>query len=383
MIGILTSGATLGVHVPGLLLARRLREAGVAAEVTAIESLLPLEKQAVVADLKWAYHRNYRFALASRRVGRDTAADLAEEAVRARYRRWREGGVRHLVVFSGHWLPLLHGYREFCGEPVRVDLCRGDAAPMHSFVRSDAPPYEGAREIRLADGESGTLPWTIPVSRAVPVGWPARARRLVVHGGGWGLGTYRQRAAELAEHGFALDLVAYEPRDVAGDRPGLRRFMIDPGWHPWLDDGFPPFAEVPAGAAGPGAAGPGAAGPFTRGEDHPGVFDLVRDAIAIVSKPGAGTLLDSLWAATPLVTLEPWTDSEASNARLWQRLGFGVDFDRWRESGFSRELLAELHQNLRSAAPTVADYPAALAAETAAASAPTTSRRWARVPRTS
>lgn len=354
MIGILTSGATLGVHVPGLLLARRLREAGVAAEVTAVESLLPPAKQAAVAELKWAYHRNYRFALASRRVGRDTAADLAEEAVHARYRRWREHGVRHLVVFSGHWLPLLAGYRDFCGEPVRVDLCRGDAAPMHSFVRSDAPPYPGAREIRLADGESETLPWSIPVARAAPVAWPARERRLVVHGGGWGLGTYRQRAAELAEHGFALDLVAYEPGDVDGDRPGLRRFMIDPGWHPWLDGGFPPFAEVRAGGGGIGA--------FRRGDDHPAVFDLARQAIAIVSKPGAGTLLDSLWAATPLVTLEPWTDSEASNARLWQRLGFGIDFGRWRESGFSAEVLAELHHNLRPAAAIPADYPAALAA---------------------
>jgi hypothetical protein len=352
MIGILTSGATLGVHVPGLLLARRLEESGVDTSVHVLESLLPAAKLATMADLKWAFHRNYRFALAARKLGRDTATDLDEAAVTDLYHRWRSAGVRHLVTFSGHWLPVLHGYREFCGEPVAVDLCRGDAAPMQSFLRAGAPPYEGAREICLAEEDAPTLPWTIPVSRTAQVPWSQRAGRLVVHGGGWGLGTYRQRADELSAHGFALDLVAYEHRDVDGDHLGRRLFMIDPSWHPWHDDGFPPFAEVRDGVAAP----------YGRSTAHPDVFDLARYASAIVSKPGAGTLLDSLWAATPLVMLEPWSDSEASNARLWQRLGFGIGFDAWRESGFSTELLTELHHNLRPAAATVPDYAAALAA---------------------
>jgi len=349
MIAILTSGATLGVHVPGVLLARRLRESGVDAGIHVLESLLPAAKLATMAELKWAFHRDYRFALAARKLGRDTATDLDEAVVLALHRRWRDGGVRHLVAFSGHWLPVLHGYRDFLGEPVAVDLCRGDAAPMQSFVRTGAPPYQGAREVNLADLALETLPWTIPVTRTPPVPWPERGRRILVHGGGWGLGTYRQRAAELAEHGFPLDVVAYEPDDV--DSQAVRHFMIDPSWHPWHDGGFPPFGEVRAGVSPA----------FSRGDAYPDVFDLARDAVAIVAKPGAGTLLDSLWAATPLVTLEPWSDSEGSNARLWERLGYGIGFDRWRETGFSTEVLADLHRNLRGAWGTVPDYPAALA----------------------
>ena len=41
MIGVLTSGVALGVHVPGLLLAQRMRERGAQVEIFVLERLLP------------------------------------------------------------------------------------------------------------------------------------------------------------------------------------------------------------------------------------------------------------------------------------------------------------------------------------------------------
>ncbi|MDN0201115.1 hypothetical protein [Streptomyces sp. S.PNR 29] len=358
MIAILTSGATLGVHVPGLLLADRLREQHMTAEVHVLERLLPQEKLATMGDMKWAYHRSFRFALAGRRMERDTGLDLDEGAVRQQWKEWQERGVRHFVVLSGYWLSMLRGFREFIGEPIGVDLCRGDAAPMQSFLLGGDPPPEGAREINLADGERGVLPWTIPVSRKPPVPWAEREQRILAHGGGWGLGTYRERADELSRHHFGLDLVTYESADVKDERPGVRHFMIDPQWHPWHDNGYPPFARIDPAVGASGAE-------FTRRTEYPHAFDLARNGVAIMSKPGAGTLLDSLWAATPLIVLEAWSDSEKLNGELWRKLGFGITFEDWQATGFSPDVLAELHENLLPAARSTSDYSAALAAQLA------------------
>ncbi|WP_030378752.1 MULTISPECIES: hypothetical protein [unclassified Streptomyces] len=372
MIAILTSGATLGVHVPGLLLADRLRERGVVAEVNVLERLLPPEKLVTMGDLKWAYHRSFRFALAGRRMERDTSSDLGEEAVRLLWQGWRERGVRHFVVFSGYWLSVLRGYREFLGTPIGVDLCRGDAAPMQSFLLGGAPPPEGAREIALADGPGRAIPWTIPVSAKPPVPWADRAGRLLVHGGGWGLGTYRERADELVEHRFGLDMIAYEPSDVDHGKPGARYFMMDPRWHPWHDDGYPPFAEVEPGHTGATGTVDVSALPFARKAEYPHAFDLARNAVAVMSKPGAGTLLDGLWAATPLVILESWSDSERRNGELWRELGLGITFEDWRATDFSLGVLAELHERILPVARRAPDYSADLAARLAVQGPPVT-----------
>jgi UDP-N-acetylglucosamine:LPS N-acetylglucosamine transferase len=75
----------------------------------------------------------------------------------------------------------------------------------------------------------------------------------------------------------------------------------------------------------------------------------VREAIAVVSKPGGGTLLDSLAAATPVVLLAPWGGPEAKNGALWEELGFGIDFQRWRRTGFDQCVLEDLHHSLLAA----------------------------------
>jgi UDP-N-acetylglucosamine:LPS N-acetylglucosamine transferase len=81
----------------------------------------------------------------------------------------------------------------------------------------------------------------------------------------------------------------------------------------------------------------------------------------MLCKTGGGTLIDSLWSATPIVALEPFGEHEQINALLWERLGFGMGYDAWRSSGFSLDLLEKAHLNLLRARDGVADYTADLA----------------------
>ncbi|HWO65568.1 MAG TPA: hypothetical protein VNO31_36605 [Umezawaea sp.] len=347
MIEILTSGVALGVHVPGLLLADRLREQGVDATVTVLERLLPAAKLRTTAEMKVAFHRDFRLARAGSRVASDPVAAVDPSAVSSQMARWRAEQVRQFVVFSGFWLRLVERYLSTCSVRPRVDVCHVDSVLSPSFRRA---PDVGARRIWLAHADSGRVPCSIPVTRRPPLPWRDRENRLLVHGGGWGMGTYRGEVGGLRSQGFELDVIAYEAADVSDEDGGVRYHMMDPDWHPWLDVGYPPFGEVV----------PGTAPEFRRGSGHHGSFDLCRRALATVSKPGGGTLLDSLWSATPIVFLDPFGDHERRNADLWRGLGFGLSFEDWKASGFDVGLLGAAHEAL-VAARDVPDYSHALA----------------------
>ncbi|SEF24146.1 hypothetical protein SAMN05421837_102587 [Amycolatopsis pretoriensis] len=349
MIEILTSGVALGVHVPGLLLADRLREKGCRAEVNVIERLLPAAKRATAADMKWAFHRDFRLAKTGHRIATDPAEVADDGAVRELMAKWAADGVRTFVVWSGFWLPIVRRYLSTQDASVRVVVCHIDSQASPSFRKAGAADVP-AEHVFMIDAARRSVPCSVPVSPLPPVAWADR-ERLYAHGGGWGMGTYREPVDDLAAHGFELDVLAYEAGDVAG-RPGARYFMMDPAWHPWHDDGYPPFGEVRRDGTVR----------YTRGVGCPGSFELTRSAMAMVSKPGGGTLLDSLWAATPVVLLEPLGAAERANAGLWQELGFGVPYEDWRATGYSPGVLEALHRNLVRALPDVPDYSSVLAA---------------------
>ncbi|QFZ17870.1 hypothetical protein [Saccharothrix syringae] len=337
MIEVLTSGVALGVHVPGLLLADRLRERGARAGVTVLERLLPAAKLATTAAMRTAFHRDFRVALVGQRVATNPFGAVPGDRLDELFAEWDERGVRRFVVLSGYWLPVLERY---AGD-ADVVVCHVDSVASPSFKGDTG---FGAR-VWLADAERVALPATIPVSREPQVPWADRAKSLLLHGGGWGMGTYRERVGELLGAGFELDVVAHEEADAEVVDPAVRYHLIDPAWHPWVDDGYPPFGRLR----------PGTPTTYARGVGHHASFDLMRTSAAAVSKPGGGTLLDSLWSATPLVLLEPFGAHEQRNSELWQRLGFGITVEAWRERGYALEVLAELHEALSGVARRVPD----------------------------
>lgn len=351
-IAVLTSGVALGVHVPGLLLARRLAEVGVRARVDVLERHLPEAQRDLIPESKVAFHRDFRVALAGQRLANRNPAELAENSVSALLAEWEGEQVDLLVVLSGFWLPTVRRYAS-AHTGVRVHACHVDSTASPSFRSTGwaASPEERHEDVWLLEENAGGVARTIPVSRAEPVPWSARSGRLLAHGGGWGMGTYRSDAAALMSEGFAVDLVAHERADVIPTDDRNRYFMIDPDWHPWHDLGFPPFGRVTADGRVD----------YRRGEDHHDGFDLTREAVAVVSKPGGGTLMDSLSSATPVVLLKPFGDHEARNARLWERLGFGISYPDWVHGGKSPTVLEELHRNLLAARPCALSYPDRLA----------------------
>ena len=348
---VLTSGVGLGSYVAALLHQARLRHDEHEVDTEVIEGWFTEAHLARHLAHRDAYRENFRLALAGRELARGVDACLDGDRVDALLAGWEAQSRTRFCVWSGYWLPVLERYSSRLPDAqVELDLCRIDAIPSDSFRFHPRPAGAVCRELWLWNWERRSLGTRLPVPAGRPLRFGEREPRLVVHGGGWGLGTYREVLGELSAAGYALDVMAPVPPEWNGRTPQDRRYTADPQWQPWVRDAagelsFPPLGAVDADGAVQ----------FETHSAFPPAHLRVHRAQAVVSKPGGGTLLDSLAAATPVVLLAPWGTPEARNGALWQELGFGVDLERWRATGFSAEVLEELHENLMRAQPHPAE----------------------------
>lgn len=343
-VSVLGSGVNLGVYIPAMLVARRLESLGIAAEVEVIESCYQDAERDKLWQHKKAYHQNFSLALMAHRMVSDIRPSLDPQRLDALLDRWQTQDRRRFIVWSGFWLPILDAYRaRLGGAPCDIDLCRIDAVVSASFQPyADVEPelLQNGREVWLWPWHERRLDFEIPVGDQPPLPWAEREARFVIHGGGWGLGNYQRLIPELQAAGFDLDIIAYELAETHDIADGNRCFMVQPGWAAWqLETGeraeFPPFGPVRDGE-----------GDFRNRDSQHELFDTVRRSRAVISKPGGGTMIDSLASATPLVLLDPFGYAEEKNADIWEHLGFGIRYEAWRDTDFDLAVLERLHQNL-------------------------------------
>lgn len=355
---ILCSGFGLGFYIPGILVARGLEKRGISSDVFVFEAVLDPVKQRRIDDSKATYHNHFAAAQMATRMPKDIRDSMDAEAAQRLIEQWDREDREHFIALSGNWVYILDMYRERRIRGGRsapqVDLLYVDSdySPSWRSMKKFVPDFKSRyREVWLYHAETGDLQRCIPIGEEEPVPYDNRRASYVVHGGGWGIGTYRSEADELARLGIACDIVAYLEEEAEQRAEGNRCFMNDPTWRAWETSpgetpGFPPFAELV----------PGETAAYKVPLEHHGLYGVIRHASGIISKPGAGTLMDSLASATPLILLEPFGKHEAHNADLWQQLGFGIPIADWKAAGYSSEVLRPLHMRLLAARAEAADY---------------------------
>jgi len=156
--------------------------------------------------------------------------------------RWRREERRDFAVFSGFWAPLVARFARG-REGLQVAHCHVDCEPSASWSLVQGG---GARDVWFVRWEGRALNHRLEVCGRPPLPWVERSGRLLAHGGGWGIGTYRDRVRPLDPSRWPLDVLAYEPGDAAQTPSGTRVFMLDPAWAPWKAgaDWFPPLGQV-------------------------------------------------------------------------------------------------------------------------------------------
>nr|WP_154891618.1 UDP-glucuronosyltransferase [Paenibacillus xylanexedens] len=343
---ILCSGFGLGFYIPGLLAASEFGKRDIATEVLVFESFLEHDKREHIADSRTAYHSNFALANISARMPMDIRNSIDYAQVELLLETWKAEERYEFISLSGHWIYILDLYREkMLPNPIHVDLLYvdSDLAPSWKSLKKFHPRYdEHYYNACLYDTDNMAIRYEIPVLPGTTLPFESRKRRLVVHGGGWGMGTYQSTIPELASHNYGLDIVAYDWKE-AKPNPDHRYWMNDPEWCSWVKSAnglheFPPYIEI----AGEDTNS------YTAEADHHWLYDVASEAMAIVAKPGAGTLIDSLASETPLILLEPFGSHELSNLELWESLGFGIRYEKWREMDFSVDILKEMHQAIKN-----------------------------------
>lgn len=355
IVTILCSGFGLGLYIPGLLAARRLEEKKVQTCVEVFENLISQDKRENIQKSKKAYHSNFALAQMSARMPMDMRKSIDNELVNQLLEIWIKENRKDFIILSGHWIYIMEEYRRrispdtLNAEILYVDC---DLPPSWKSLKQYIPDYNTRfSEIWLYDFDNMKLKYQIPVSKEDPIRYSQRPHRFIIHGGGWGMGTYRSKIPQLRSTGLSLDIVIYEQQEATDCVPGDRCFMIDPKWCAWNKNKngeyeFPPLGEICQSRL-PSF--------FNRYEYHD-LFDITAAARAIIGKPGAGTMIDSLASATPLIMLEPFGEHEKKNTRLWENFGFGISYSRWEEMNFSMEILEQLHNNLMLGRKTAVDF---------------------------
>ncbi|MDJ0511727.1 MAG: hypothetical protein QNJ64_21140 [Crocosphaera sp.] len=350
-ITVLGSGVALGVYIPALLVNTQFKKQNLDSEVVVIENFYKKDSKDKLKGYKKAYHKNFSVALMGHKMTKDISSSLDDNLVDQLLQTWQQENRLHFIIWSGLWIPIVEKYRELVApQKIIVDACRIDADISATFKIFEGN-YEYDNDIWLWNWEQQQLIYELPVTNQTPIPYTERENRFVTHGGGWGIGTYQNRIAELEEQGFLLDIVAYNIEEATNPKPGNRYFMVDPNWSPWHKNqhdrhDFPPFGEVTNINEQH----------FTTKEEYHGFYDLAKKSKAIISKPGGGTLIDSLSSATPIILLEAYGYAEEKNAAIWEHFGYGISYEKWKELNYSEEVLLQLHQNLL-AKKNLINYP--------------------------
>ncbi|GFZ32082.1 hypothetical protein CSC2_26080 [Clostridium zeae] len=352
---ILCSGFGLGFYVPGLLINNNFMKKDIESEVVVFENYVVKDKRDNILINKTAYHDNFKAALVAQRMPWDIRQSIDVEKVDMLLNSWKENEVKNFIVLSGHWIFLLEEYKKrFKLEKINAQIVYIDCKPspswksLNKYIQNYSDNYD---ETFLFDYANNEVQYTIGIEEDEVIPFDERENRFMIHGGGWGMGTYRDKIPELEAQGFGLDIIAYKKEEASHKNAANRYFMVDPQWTAWRDETdkkavFPPFAEIIVNKEPEFV---------TKDEYHPS-FDLAKSCKAMISKPGGGTLIDSLNACTPIILLDPFGDHEKKNAELWESLGFGISYDKWKEAGFDMEILNKLHINLLKQKALTKDY---------------------------
>jgi UDP-N-acetylglucosamine:LPS N-acetylglucosamine transferase len=347
-IAILTSGMGLGHYIPGVILKRALHSANVVADIYVYEAYRR-DKPRIERTVQY-----YSSSIKRAQIGRKlygVLEQLAPPASRAFLQEWDDQKVDHLVILSGQWCRHVLDYGK-----AKVHLLHMDADLSTSWEAAareiEVLRNSGAREYWLFSAREQRVLRRIGDYRGIE--WQDRPRSVVVHGGGWGIGELNEAARRLANLGMSGVIVIGQSECIGNPLHAFPKLRIKAGWAPWEAARTVPFPPLVSGDISMGPQ-------FTSGQSH-GVLDLLSNAVALVSKPGGGSLHECLLSATPLLFLEPWGAHEERNAQLWTALNLGKLFSRWLGDGARYSELRAMHKRLLGLRAKIEEVSAEIAA---------------------
>ena len=339
---ILGSRIALGVYVPALSLKKQLEALGDQADLFCLEELYQ-GKDRVMEATKRSMHDDFRLARISYRMPVRNQSVIDPAAETAFVKNAAEKQYDAVIAFSGFFTAFLNCLcRESSHYQGRIYAVHMDAGVSRSWRDAD---LSGIQEIWLYQLAGQKIHRSLE-KRTEPT---EKLPRMLVHGGGWGIGVYRDQIRSLNERGIPLDVIVYYPEEAEQIDPMNACFLLDPAWKPSAGHAeYPRLLKQDADGWNP----------FADSRHRNPVRTLMEQDIAVLSKPGGGTLADSLCTGTPLIFSEALASYETENRTLWEQCGFGIGFEDFQKTSDWNETLMEQRNRLLETAehlPVLAD----------------------------
>lgn len=324
---VLGSSIALGVYVPAVWFCNNIKRQGIQCKMIYLESLYTKEKQELIQKNKLKFHKNFKVAkiahVIDNKVESSVDTSLKEEFILECIK--NEYDI--VVCFSGFWISIMEELvqRNYIYKD-RIKCVHMDAVKSNSWKNVNVPYLDN---IWLFNFDNNKIMYKL--SSFVPKSNESRNGRIVVHGGGWGMGNYSSMIQQINNRGYKADIICYYEDEYDEEDTVNRYFLLDPNWRPVVGEShFPPLLVYKHNQ-------------WCRINDNPEVSDvllIIQNAIAVMSKPGGGTLADSMMTCTPIIFLEELAEYEKKNAQMWTLNGYGMFFDDWIQSNdLSEELL--------------------------------------------
>ncbi|MFC3032906.1 hypothetical protein ACFOEE_10275 [Pseudoalteromonas fenneropenaei] len=342
---ILTAASGLGTFAPAWRLAQHFRQRGISAALYCLEQCYSAN---AIEQLKKTQRRcqaDFRAAKMIQQLLEKQSVDIVDAIDKDKFAdlqtQWQQQHFTRCIVFSGFWLRVLTELAPELLTQFPVDAVHLDAVDATSWLHAQTsvqPANVVVSHHWLYRDESKEINLLFPTETAQS--WPARANKVLCHGGGWHISQFDEVINELTAHQIHCDFISSQDSLC---HPLVREIVSHNDWQPWLQPEQLPTLTV----ADEVISKPNAIDYFSA---------LVRNSRAIISKPGGASLLDSLVHATPLIFLPAYGQYEQKNAEHWIAQGFAIEFSDWLAQGMPWSTINQLHLNLLAQHPLPAIY---------------------------
>ncbi len=306
---ILTSEMGLGAYTAAVNLRRTILEKDKSAvcDLLMYEILMPKEKRERLPQYRQAFHNDKRFATAGHLLMNKFENNQDADAILDLYKKWDDMGYDKFVVMSGNWLSIVEGYRVDSDKVVCVRL---DCSPTVTWSKYDYS--EKLFETIWLLGKDDKEPNFVLYKDVKPLAVEDRIKQVFVHGGGWGMGNYLEILGDLTKKIKTVTL-AYEPKDCVLKDLNNTYLLLDSAWKVGTEDVFPVLHEIDEFG--------------NVGQAKINGIDVMKASVAVVSKPGGGTIIDSLATLTPMIYLDPISKHEQTNLDFYLRRKLGLSLE--------------------------------------------------------
>lgn len=324
---VLGSSIALGVYVPAVWFCNNVKSIGIQCEMTYLESLYTNEKKDLVRKNKYKFHKNFKIAKIAHTIDNKVESSV-DTSLREKFiLKCIKNEYDVIVCFSGFWVFIMEELIQRA--PIykdRIKCVHMDVVKSNSWKNVNTSYLDN---IWLFNFDNNKIMYKL--SSLVPKPVESRNGRIVVHGGGWGMGNYSCMIQQINHMGYRADIICYYEDEYNEEDTVNRYFLLDPNWQPAGNEiQFPPLLVRKSNQ-------------WCRINDNLEVSDvslIIQDAVAVMSKPGGGTLADSMMTCTPIIFLEELAPYEKKNAQMWTANGYGIFYDEWiKSNNLSNELV--------------------------------------------